>query len=48
MRIGRVWGLAPLGARTQCQHNEERGEPSVPVHRCLRATRSAVPNPHQR
>jgi hypothetical protein len=39
-RVGRVGDLAPLGARSQRQHNEERDEPSVPVHRFLRATRS--------
>ena len=48
MRIRRVWGLAPLRARSQRQHNDECGEPFVPVHCFLRATRSAVPNPHQR
>jgi hypothetical protein len=37
-------GLAFLGARTQCQHEEERGKPSVPVHRLLRVTRSSEPN----
>jgi hypothetical protein len=49
-RVGRVLGLrlVPLGARSQRQHNEERGEPSVPVHRFFWATRSAVPNPRQR
>jgi hypothetical protein len=48
VRIGRVGDLSPLGARSQCQHNEERGEPSVPVHCFLWATRSAVPNTRQR
>jgi hypothetical protein len=33
--LRRVGDLAPLGARSQRQHNEERGEPSVPVHRRL-------------
>jgi hypothetical protein len=33
-RVGRVGNRAPLGARSQRQHNEERGEPSMPVHRC--------------
>jgi hypothetical protein len=37
VRIGRGGDLAPLGARSQYQHNEERDEPSVPVHRFLRA-----------
>jgi hypothetical protein len=42
MRIRRVRGLPPLGTRSQCQHNEERSEPSVPVHP---ATRCAYPAP---
>jgi hypothetical protein len=36
-RVGRVGDLALLGARGQRQHNEERGEPSVPVHRATPA-----------
>ena len=40
MRIRRVWGLAPLRARSQRQRDEECGKPSVPVHRFLRAGRS--------
>jgi hypothetical protein len=30
--------LGPLGARSQRQHNEQRGEPSAPVHRFLWTT----------
>ena len=48
MRIRRVGDLASLGARSQRQHNDEGGKPSVPVHRFFRATQSAVPNPRQR
>jgi hypothetical protein len=35
-RVGRGRGLSltPLGAGSKRQHDEERGEPSVPVHRC--------------
>jgi hypothetical protein len=47
-RVGRIGVLASLGARSQCQHNEERGEPSLPVHRFILATRSAAPNPRPR
>jgi hypothetical protein len=46
-RVGRVWDLALLGARSPRQHNEERCEPSVPVHRFLRARpiSSSIPLP---
>jgi hypothetical protein len=32
VRVGRIGHLAPLGARSKRQHNEERCEPSAPVH----------------
>jgi hypothetical protein len=38
-------GPVPLGARSQRQHNEERGEPFVPAHRFRRPVRRAYPVP---
>jgi len=48
MRIRRVWGLAPLRARSQRQGDEQHQEPSKQFHHSLRAARSAVPTPRQR
>jgi hypothetical protein len=45
----RVWAWAwlPWAHGASAHNNEERHEPSAPVHRFLWATRSSAPNPHQ-